>query len=133
LSANRDTNYWQQPERFDLTRTGEGAHLAFGQAVHVCLGAWVAREQFAAALPKLFTELPRLGLIEDQPAEAGGWVFRGMDLLPVQWPATDREPASRRLAPQVPFGGSGPAGCYTAQAIQRKLPVARITIFDQST
>src|SRR5699024_12549821 len=31
LSANRDTNYWQQPERFDLTRTGECAHLACGK------------------------------------------------------------------------------------------------------
>lgn len=132
LSANRDTNYWQQPERFDLTRTGEGAHLAFGKGVHVCLGAWVAREQFAAALPKLFTELPRLGLIEDQPAEAGGWVFRGMDLLPVQWNEADNAPASIKQAPQVAIVGSGPSGCYTAQAIKRKLPDARITIFDQS-
>src|SRR5699024_11750872 len=41
LSANRDTKYWKQPERFDLMRTGEGAHLAFGRGGHVCVGAWV--------------------------------------------------------------------------------------------
>src|SRR5699024_6737730 len=71
LSANRDEQYWKAPERFDLTRVGEGAHLAFGKGVHVCLGAWVARAQFNAALPKLFSELPQLGLIPDRPAEAG--------------------------------------------------------------
>src|SRR5699024_7328097 len=31
LSANRDHNYWSEPDRFDLTRTDEGAHLAFGK------------------------------------------------------------------------------------------------------
>ena len=133
LSANRDTNYWKQPERFDLTRTGEGAHLAFGKGVHVCLGAWVAREQFAAALPKLFTELPQLGLIDDQPAEAGGWVFRGMDLLPVQWNAAENASAPSKSAPHIAIVGSGPSGCYTAQAIKRNAPEARITIFDKST
>src|SRR5699024_3911754 len=46
LSANRDHNYWSEPDRFDLTRTDEGAHLAFGKGVHVCLGAWVARAEF---------------------------------------------------------------------------------------
>src|SRR5699024_3891623 len=33
LSANRDHNYWSEPDRFDLTRTDEGAHLAFGKGV----------------------------------------------------------------------------------------------------
>lgn len=132
LAANRDEKYWDQPDRFDLTRTGEGAHLAFGKGVHVCLGAWVARAQFNAALPKLFTELPELGLIDEQPAEAGGWVFRGMDLLPVQWGATVDEPAPVQREPQIAIVGSGPSGCYTAQAIKRIQPKARITIFDQS-
>src|SRR5699024_11267553 len=42
LSANRDHNYWSEPDRFDLTRTDEGAHLAFGKGVDVCLGELVA-------------------------------------------------------------------------------------------
>ena len=132
LSANRDTKYWKQPERFDLMRTGESAHLAFGKGVHVCLGAWVAREEFAAALPKLFTELPELELIEYQPAEAGGWVFRGMDLLPAQWKAPESSSTSKKHSPHVAIVGSGPSGCYTAQAIKRNVPDARVTIFDRS-
>lgn len=133
LSANRDEKYWHAPQRFDITRTGEGAHLAFGKGVHVCLGAWVARAQFAAAMPKLFTELPNLGLIPDQPAQAGGWVFRGMDLLPVQWDqheTTGTTPAKQPA--HIAIVGSGPSGCYTAQAITRRLPDARVTIVDQS-
>lgn len=132
LSANRDEKYWTSPEQFDIARADEGAHLAFGKGVHVCLGAWVAREQFAVALPKLFAQLPNLGRIEDQPAEAGGWVFRGMDLLPIQWDAASYDPAPTKHVPQVAIVGSGPAGCYTAQAIQRSVPDARITVFDQS-
>ena len=133
LSANRDENYWKNPQRFDLTRTGEGAHLAFGKGVHVCLGAWVARAQFAAALPKLFSELPNLGLIPDQPAEAGGWVFRGMDLLPVRWDAEQSTVEHTETRPaHVAIVGSGPSGCYTAQAIKRRMPDARVTIFDKS-
>ena len=65
LSANRDHNYWSEPDRFDLTRTDEGAHLAFGKGVHVCLGAWVARAEFTVAMPTLFNELPNLRLIEE--------------------------------------------------------------------
>lgn len=131
LSANRDDKYWTAPERFDIARLDEGAHLAFGKGVHVCLGAWVAREQFAVALPKLFTQLPNLGLIEDQPAEAGGWVFRGMDLLPVQWDATSHAATSAKRTPHVAIVGSGPSGCYTAQAVHRSMSDARITVFDQ--
>lgn len=39
LSANRDETQWPDPERFDLTRRDQGAHLAFGKGVHVRLGA----------------------------------------------------------------------------------------------
>ena len=130
LSANRDHNYWSEPDRFDLTRTDEGAHLAFGKGVHVCLGAWVARAEFTVAMPALFNELPNLRLIEEKPAVAGGWVFRGMDLLPVQWDTV--ETAAAKRTPHVAIVGSGPAGCYSAQAIKRSLPDARITVFDQS-
>jgi len=130
LSANRDQHYWNAPDRFDLTRTDEGAHLAFGKGVHVCLGAWVARAEFTAAMPELFDELPNLRLIEDKPAVAGGWVFRGMDLLPVQWDAA--QPTAAKHQPHVAIVGSGPAGCYSAQAIKRSLPDARVTVFEQS-
>ncbi|MGD6980387.1 MULTISPECIES: cytochrome P450 [Citricoccus] len=154
LSANRDESQWADPARFDIRRTGEGAHLAFGKGVHVCLGAWVARAEVAdVALPRLFEALPGLDLIPGRPARAGGWVFRGMDEMPVTWTASpgragdgaDRAaaPAPARdttsapevaldgaARPHVAVVGSGPAGCFTAQAVRRRLPEARVTVFE---
>ncbi|KAB1644213.1 cytochrome P450 [Gulosibacter chungangensis] len=131
LSANRDETQWQEPARFDITRADEGTHLAFGKGVHVCLGAWVARAEVAAtALPRLFDRLPDLRLDPQNPAEASGWVFRGMSKLPVQW--TPSEHDQRKDAPaRIAIVGSGPSGCYTAQALRRQLPDAEINIIDK--
>ncbi|SJM49154.1 cytochrome P450 [Gulosibacter sp. 10] len=131
LAANRDESQWHDPARFDIARAGEGAHLAFGKGVHVCLGAWVARAEVAGtALPMLFDRLPGLRLDPERPAEAGGWVFRGMTQLPVRW--EDREAAPRTAAPpRIAIVGSGPAGCYTAQALRRELPDAELTVIDR--
>ncbi|MBY0170680.1 cytochrome P450 [Micrococcus luteus] len=148
LSANRDETQWKHPERFDLTRTGEGAHLAFGKGVHVCAGAWVARAQVAdVALPHLFRSLPGLGLDPDREAIPGGWVFRGMDTFPVLWdepgrrrPQTDETAADTTAEPtdalagenrHIAVVGAGPAGCFTAQALRRELPGARVTVLDR--
>ncbi|HEY4615242.1 MAG TPA: cytochrome P450, partial [Citricoccus sp.] len=114
LSANRDETQWSDSARFDLRRAGEGAHLAFGKGVHVCLGAWVARAEVAdVALPRLFRALPGLDLVPDRPARPGGWVFRGMDEMPVAWDTgagasraargtTSAPPAGRTTAPVTP-------------------------------
>src|SRR6185369_873082 len=42
-SANQDERHWQQPERFDIHRTG--AHAAFGLGAHHCAGAALARHE----------------------------------------------------------------------------------------
>lgn len=160
LSANRDQTQWPDPERFDLTRRDQGAHLAFGKGVHVCLGAWVARAEVAdVALPALFRELPHLRLDPQRPAVPGGWVFRGMDEFPVltddpassgpgsaagtdsaaTTPADDdaaddaaatADAPAGMSAPRIAVVGAGPAGCYTAQAILRRLPAAQISVLD---
>lgn len=131
LSANRDSTQWAKPEEFDAARTGEGAHLAFGKGVHVCLGAWVARAEVAAvALPRIFRDLPNLGLVAENPPQVGGWVFRGMTSLPVQWDAPRASSAQVERRPRVAIVGAGPSGCYTAQALRKELPTAEISIFD---
>ncbi|MDJ1369782.1 cytochrome P450 [Gulosibacter molinativorax] len=132
LAANRDENQWQDPARFDVTRSGEGTHLAFGKGVHVCLGAWVARAEVAGtALPRLFDRLPDLQLDPANPAEASGWVFRGMSKMPVLWtPEEPQHPAADGPA-RIAIVGSGPSGCYTAQALRRQLPDAEINVIDR--
>lgn len=142
LSANRDERVWRNAEMFDPRREVK-PHLAFGKGVHVCLGAWVARAEVAeVALPMLFSELDGLALSETDPAEIGGWVFRGMTKLPVVWNGV-RDHNSTALSvsdpvaegdgpagPNIAIVGSGPAGCFTAQALKRAYPRASIDVFD---
>jgi cytochrome P450 len=54
-SANRDEAVFEQPERFDVCRRNAEDNLAFGQGVHFCVGAQLARKEMTVA----FTELLR--------------------------------------------------------------------------
>ncbi|MDR7303625.1 cytochrome P450 [Haloactinomyces albus] len=84
-SANRDERQFSDPDIFDINREKK-PHVAFGGGAHYCLGAWAAKASVATvALPMLFDRLPHLRLDPDHPAQAAGWVFRGMTELPVVW------------------------------------------------
>lgn len=136
LSANRDERVWEDPDRFDVRREVK-PHLAFGKGVHVCLGAWAARAEVAeVALPLLFSSLEGLALTDEDPAEIGGWVFRGMTKLPVTWTArrtgaTEASAAQAAPAPRIAIVGSGPSGCFSAQALRRTFPASPIEVFDE--
>lgn len=137
LSANRDENIWPDAAKFDIRREVT-PHLAFSKGVHVCLGAWVAKAEVATVgLPRLFERLRGLDLHPERPAVIGGWVFRGMLELPVTWDAATaavHAPETLRpaaTAPRVAIVGSGPAGCFTAQAVRRSFPGAEIDVFDR--
>jgi cytochrome P450 len=57
-SANWDTEVFDHPERFDLSRD-PNPHLGFGGGgVHFCLGAHVARAQLRAIFAELLRQLP---------------------------------------------------------------------------
>ena len=59
-SANRDEREFEDPGRFDVTRHTKG-HLGFGQDIHFCLGASVARLEALVAFEALLPEFPGSG------------------------------------------------------------------------
>lgn len=145
LSANRDESVWDRADAFDVRREVK-PHLAFSKGVHVCLGNWAARSAVAdVALPMLFERLRGLDLVPERPAEVGGWVFRGMLSMPIRWDAVTqpgaqaepgaadvaRDAAAPALAPRIAIVGSGPAGCFSAQALRAAMPAARIDVVDR--
>jgi hypothetical protein len=56
-SANRDERIFANPDRYDLSRD-TSASLAFGQGVHFCLGASLARLEGRVALEELWKRIP---------------------------------------------------------------------------
>jgi cytochrome P450 len=81
-AANRDPEVFDDPDRFDVTRT-KRPHVAFGGGAHICIGAPLARLEAQVALPRLFERFPTLRLAE--PAAAPVWralpFFRGLERL----------------------------------------------------
>jgi hypothetical protein len=86
-SANRDEACFADPDRFDVTRNTQKS-IAFGAGPHYCAGAFASRAMVAdVALPGVFARLKGLRLDASEPVRIGGWAFRGLLNLPVQWDA----------------------------------------------
>jgi len=83
-SANRDEGQFADPDRLDLTRENV-KHLAFGQGVHYCVGAPLARLEGQIALQTLVQHMPtlRLATAPQTLRWRPGLTVRGLEALPV--------------------------------------------------
>jgi cytochrome P450 len=81
-SGNHDPDQFEDPERFDVTRTPNN-HLGFGFGIHHCLGAPLARMETQVALASLARRVPDLALAADDVTYKSNIVLRGMESLPV--------------------------------------------------
>lgn len=84
-SAGRDEATFENGETFDIRRKNARAHVAFGNGIHFCMGAPIARMQMRMMLEELTAAFPAMTLMREQPIEiAGVLTFRGPTRLPVR-------------------------------------------------
>jgi len=65
-SANRDPKHFPAADKFDIMRN-PNQHLAFGQGIHSCLGAALARMESRIALSEILARLKDLQMATDTP------------------------------------------------------------------
>lgn len=65
-SANRDANVFERADEFDITRK-PNPHLGFGQGIHYCLGANLARLELRVLYEELLSRFEAIELV--QPPE----------------------------------------------------------------
>ena len=83
-SANRDPNVFADPDKFDITRQ-PNPHVAFGNGVHHCLGATLARVEGQEVFKALAERFPDLEVATAELEYQPSVTFRSLKSLPVTW------------------------------------------------
>jgi len=86
LAANRDPEVFAEPDTFDIGRD-PNPHIAFGQGIHFCIGAPLARIEGAIAIMKLIERFPNLRLNADPKSLQWGpdIIFQSLSALPLRY------------------------------------------------
>lgn len=84
ISANRDEKQFTDPDELQIART-LNRHVAFGQGIHICLGAPLARLEGDIAFTTLLRRMPdlRLAVPREQITWRVSGNLRGLTALPV--------------------------------------------------
>jgi cytochrome P450 len=98
-SANRDENQFADSDALDITRE-PNRHLAFGQGIHFCLGASLARLEGQTAIKTLLARTSDLRVAVDPTALRwrSGLILRGLKSLPVSFTSAAPRVAEAELA-----------------------------------
>jgi cytochrome P450 len=81
-AANRDPMEFLDPDTLNLARMNNH-HLAFGEGIHFCLGATLARAQSQLAINALIQNLPEMNMLPGKLERRENIVLRGLKSLPV--------------------------------------------------
>lgn len=79
-AANHDEELFDTPTDIDIERSNAKDHIAFGQGIHFCPGAMLARKEMNVAFEALFSRLTNFAIVEDK-SDLNYWpniVLRGM-------------------------------------------------------
>ena len=82
-SANRDERRWDDPDRLDITRE-PARNVAFGEGIHHCIGAPLARLEARVAFEELFKRIPDYA-VTGPTARASTPSDRLFESLPVEF------------------------------------------------
>jgi len=83
-AANRDPAQFPDADRFDIRRDPND-HVAFGEGIHFCLGAALARMEGSIAIGSVLSRFPRLRLDarREEPQYKKSFNVRGLISLPL--------------------------------------------------
>ena len=85
-AANRDPEIFPDPDRIDLERPNAGAHMAFSQGEHHCVGAPLARLELQTAFRGLLSRFAHFELATDEPLRiVPGLALRTLEQLPLRF------------------------------------------------
>ena len=82
-SANRDDRRFPDGDRFDITRQ-DGRHITFGNGIHLCLGAALARLEGSIALDEILSRFPDWEVDMEQAKLSPTSTVRGFETLPAR-------------------------------------------------
>ena len=78
-AANRDPAKFDRPDELDVGRVAD--HVAFGDGIHFCLGAPLARAEGEIAIGTLLRRFPRMRPLDGKPQWGGTFAIRGVTSL----------------------------------------------------
>lgn len=84
--ANRDPKEFEDPDTFNILRKPR-PDFSFGGGEHLCAGIWITRATVQIAWKMLYERLEGLRVIEPEHTPWFGFVYRGIEKLPVTWDA----------------------------------------------